>query len=161
MFVLDELPVAVALPVLMLALPFDELLAVPVLLLTPAPPPPPPAVCVPVAEFVEPFPVAVLPPELADAPPVFDTDALWFTIWMLPLWPFTVVFWDAPGDDLFPVAVALPVDVPALPPDELVDDCGAAAGVEDPPVFVALSAAAGLAPAKSIKSITAPPKRSP
>jgi len=145
----------------MLALPFDELLADPVLLLTPAPPPPPPADCVPLAVFVEPFPVALLPPELATAEPPLETVALWFTIWMLPLWPLTVVFWAAPGDDLFPVAEALPDVVPALPPDELVDDCGAAAVVEDPPVFVASSAAAGLAPAKSIKSITAPPKSSP
>jgi hypothetical protein len=161
MLVLEALPVAVALPVAMLAEPVDELLAVPVLLLTPAPPPPPPAACVPVAEFVEPFPVARLPPELATAVPPFETDALWFTIWMLPLWPFTVVFWAAPGDDLFPVADALPDVVPALPPDELVDDCGAAAVVEDSPVFVALSAAAGRAPAKSIKITTAPPKSSP
>jgi len=145
----------------MLAEPVDELLAVPVLLLTPAPPPPPPAACVPVAEFVEPFPVALLPPELATAVPPFDTVALWFTIWMLPLWPFTVVFWAAPGDDLFPVADASPDVVPALPPDELVDDCGAAAGVEEPPVFVTSSADAGLAPARSIRIITAPPNSSP
>jgi hypothetical protein len=164
MLVLDKLPVAVALPVVMLALPVDELLADPVLLFTPDPPPPPPADCVPVAEFVEPFPVALLPPELATAVPPFDTVALWLMIWMLPLCPLTVVFWEAPGDDLFPVADASPDLVLALPPDELLG-CGAAAVVEVPPVFELLlvlsAAAAGRAPAKSIKSITAPPNSSP
>jgi hypothetical protein len=82
---------------------------------------------------------------------------------MRPLLPRTVVLWGAPDDDLLPVADASPDAVVAPPPDELVDDCGAAAVVEVPPVFVLLlsSAAAGRAPAKSINSITAPPKSNP
>jgi len=79
--------VAVALPVVTPAEPPDVFDVSAVLLPTAGsePDPVPVAFCVLPALLVDPLPMAVLPPVLADAVPELETLALWSTIWMLPL----------------------------------------------------------------------------
>ncbi|HWH34001.1 MAG TPA: hypothetical protein VNT56_01630 [Acidimicrobiales bacterium] len=74
-FVVEELPVAEALPVLMPALPLELLDVEPVLLATPEvpAPPPDPAAWSLLASLSDALPVAVLPPVLASAEPELVT----------------------------------------------------------------------------------------
>ena len=74
--VTDWLPVAVAAPVVIVAVPLEVFEAVPVAVEVP---PDPIWTCVTSAPFTEALPTAVLPPLDAWASPMFSTSALWWT----------------------------------------------------------------------------------
>jgi hypothetical protein len=138
--VLDELPVELASPVVMPAVPFDVLLAVPVLLATE----PPVAPWRVLAVLPESFPVAELPPVFDVAVPVLLTVADWLTMRIPPSPPGTLALpfavWLMPVLDELPVDVALPVVTPAVPFDEFVAVPVLLATVPPPPAACPLVA---------------------
>ena len=147
--VVESLPVAVASPVWIEAVPSELLDALPELELTPppepdpvldatvgAPPPPPPLP--PVlwdvsAEFPELLPTAMLPPVFADALPWLTTEAFWSTTWIEPWLPETVTVCSVFELPDVPVALAPPVRMVPLPSEPFV----AAAVLSDVVVGVA------------------------
>ena len=102
---LDELPIADALPVVIVADPLLPLAAWPLLT---APPVPPPAFWLAVAPLFDELPMAMLPPVLATAAPVFDTLACWLMTWIVPRLPETVTVWVLLVPDWLPTALASP-----------------------------------------------------
>jgi hypothetical protein len=110
----DELlPVAVASPVVVDEVPLELLVAVPWLVFTPEPPG---LFCPLTARLRLPLPTVVLSPLIAVAVPLLRTVPCCSTMVIDPPVPDTVVGFDA---DVLPVAVALPVPVPAEPLLEL------------------------------------------
>ncbi len=125
--VVERFPVALASPVLMLALPSDALVVSPSLP-APDPLPSPSASCEVLAVLSEALPVAVLPPVVAVAEPSFSTSASWLTITMLPRQPrsphLSVVSTSTTCSTVvverLPVAVASPVWMSAVPSELFV-----------------------------------------